>query len=66
MVAYERVCQAHLPQIKQALGIASVKTDLFLLLYRFPEALLNTMTKTFILRPNSQGGLGLSPIKNTA
>ena len=34
---------------------------LFLLLYRFPEALLNTMTKTFILRPNSQGGLGLSP-----
>ena len=34
---------------------------LFLLFYRFPEALLNTMTKTFILRPNSQGGLGLSP-----
>lgn len=34
---------------------------LFLLLYRFPEALLNTMTKTFMLRPNSQGGLGLSP-----
>lgn len=34
---------------------------LFLLLYRFPEALLNTMTKTFIMRPNSQGGLGLSP-----
>ena len=33
----------------------------YLLLYRFPEALLNTMTKTFILRPNSQGGLGLSP-----
>ena len=28
---------------------------LFLLFYRFPEALLNTMTKTFILRPNSQG-----------
>ena len=34
---------------------------LFLLFYRFPEALLNTMTKTFILRPNSQGGLGMSP-----
>ncbi len=34
---------------------------LFLLFYRFPEALLNTMTKTFILRPHSQGGLGLSP-----
>lgn len=34
---------------------------LFLLFYRFPEALLNTMTKTFIMRPNSQGGLGLSP-----
>ncbi len=33
----------------------------FLLFYRFPEALLNTMTKTFIMRPNSQGGLGLSP-----
>ena len=34
---------------------------LFLLFYRFPESLLNTMTKTFILRPNSQGGLGMSP-----
>ena len=33
----------------------------FLLLYRFPEALLNTMTKTFLMRPNSSGGLGLSP-----
>lgn len=33
----------------------------FLLLYRFPEALLNTMTKTFLLRPNSEEGLGLSP-----
>ena len=29
-LAYERVCQAHLPQIKQALGIASVKTVLCL------------------------------------
>lgn len=34
---------------------------LFMLFYRFPEALLNTMTKTFLMRPNSQGGLGLSP-----
>ena len=34
---------------------------LFLLLYRFPEALLNTMTKTFMLRNNYAGGLGLSP-----
>lgn len=33
----------------------------FLLFYRFPEALLGTMTKTFLMRPNSQGGLGLSP-----
>lgn len=34
---------------------------LFLLLYRFPEALLNTMTKTFLMRSNAEGGLGLSP-----
>lgn len=34
---------------------------LFLLFYRFPEALLNTMTKTFLMRPNSSGGLALSP-----
>lgn len=33
----------------------------FMLFYRFPEALLNTMTKTFLIRPNSMGGLGLSP-----
>lgn len=33
----------------------------FLLFYRFPEALLNTMTKTFLMRANSSGGLGLSP-----
>lgn len=33
----------------------------FLLLFRLPQALLDPMTKTFILRPNSQGGLGLSP-----
>ena len=34
---------------------------LFLLFYRFPAALLNTMTKTFMLRHNYAGGLGLSP-----
>ena len=34
---------------------------LFLLFNRFPEALLNTMTKTFMLRHNYVGGLGLSP-----
>jgi len=33
----------------------------FLLLYRFPEALLNTMTKTFLMRSNSDGGLGMAP-----
>ncbi len=33
----------------------------FLLMYRFPEALLNTMTKTFLMRPNADGGLGLAP-----
>lgn len=34
---------------------------LFFLFYRLPEAMLNTMTKTFLLRPNEDGGLGLSP-----
>ncbi len=34
---------------------------LFLLLYRFPEAMLTKMTDTFLMRPNSEGGLGLSP-----
>ena len=34
---------------------------LFLLLYRFPEALLLKMSLTFLQRPNSEGGLGLSP-----
>lgn len=42
--------------LKQALVVLA-----FLLFYRFPEALLNTMTKTFLLRPNSEGGLGLAP-----
>ncbi len=39
----------------------TVVVMLFLLFYRFPEALLNTMTKTFLMRSNSSGGLGLSP-----
>lgn len=34
---------------------------LFLLLYRFPEAMLTKMSTTFLQRPNSEGGLGLSP-----
>lgn len=34
---------------------------LFLLFYRFPEALLLKMSLTFLQRPNSEGGLGLSP-----
>ena len=33
---------------------------LFFLFYRLPEAMLNTMTKTFLLRSNEEGGLGLS------
>ena len=36
---------------------------LFLLFYRFPEALLNTMTKTFLMRSNIEGGLNLSPVE---
>lgn len=39
----------------------TVAVLMFLLFYRFPEALLNTMTKTFLMRSNSSGGLGLSP-----
>ena len=34
---------------------------LFLLFYRFPEAMLTKMTTTFLMRSNSEGGLGLSP-----
>jgi len=34
---------------------------LFMLLYRFPEAMLTKMSTTFLLRPGSAGGLGLSP-----
>ncbi len=36
---------------------------LFLLFYRFPEALLSKMTATFLQRPASEGGLGLTPIE---
>jgi PAT family beta-lactamase induction signal transducer AmpG len=36
---------------------------LFLLLYRFPEAMLTKMSATFLIRPNSEGGLGLSPLE---
>lgn len=32
----------------------------FLLFFRFPEALLNTMSKTFLMRPQIDGGLGLT------
>lgn len=34
---------------------------LFLLLFRFPEAMLAKMTPTFLQRPADLGGLGLSP-----
>ena len=33
---------------------------LFLLLFRFPEAMLTKMSATFLMRPNDEGGLGLS------
>ena len=33
---------------------------LFLLFYRFPEALMLKMSVTFLMRPNEEGGLGLS------
>ena len=33
---------------------------LFILFFRFPEALLNAMSKTFLTRPLESGGLGLS------
>ena len=32
----------------------------FILFYRFPEAMLNAMSKTFLTRPQADGGLGLS------
>lgn len=34
---------------------------LFMLFYRFPEALLTKMSATFLMRPGAEGGLGLSP-----
>lgn len=34
---------------------------LFLLFYRFPESMLSKMATTFLQRPPSYGGLGLSP-----
>ncbi len=34
---------------------------IFLLFYRFPEALLTKMSVTFLMRPHAEGGLGLSP-----
>ena len=34
---------------------------LFLLLYRFPEAMLTKMSATFLMRSGSEGGLGLTP-----
>lgn len=36
---------------------------IFLLLYRFPEALLAKMSATFLQRPLSEGGLGLTPLE---
>ena len=34
---------------------------LFLFLYRFPAAMLTKMAATFLMRPNTAGGLGLTP-----
>ena len=39
---------------------AMLAAILFILFYRFPEALLNAMSKTFLTRPQEDGGLGLS------
>ena len=36
---------------------------LFILFYRFPEALLNAMSKTFLTRPQEDGGLGLTLVQ---
>ncbi len=36
---------------------------LFIMLYRLPEAMLGKMTTTFLQRPGSEGGLGLSPME---
>ena len=39
----------------------TVVAILFMLLFRFPEALLTKMSPTFLLRGASEGGLGLTP-----
>ena len=36
---------------------------IFLLFYRFPEALLNTVSITFLQRNPSEGGLGMTPME---
>ena len=41
-------------------GELTLYAMLFFLLYRLPEAMLNTMTKTFLLRSPDEGGLGMS------
>ena len=38
----------------------TVAALLFLLLFRFPEAMLTKMSSTFLLRPAAEGGLGLT------
>ena len=39
---------------------AMLAAIIFILFYRFPEALLNAMSKTFLTRPQEDGGLGLT------
>ena len=39
---------------------AMLAAIIFILFYRFPEALLNAMSKTFLTRPQEYGGLGLT------
>lgn len=36
---------------------------LFIMLYRFPEAMLSKMSTTFLQRPASEGGLALTPVE---
>ena len=38
----------------------TIATLCFLLLYRLPEAVMNTVTITFLQRPHDEGGLGLT------
>ena len=42
---------------------AFIAAMLFLLFYRFPEAMLSKMTSTFLQRSPAEGGLGLTPIQ---